>query len=331
MDKLIEQNGAKFMKAMSERWPKEKRSEVKSEKERLLRQQKAIRDLAVTADEYRALCRNREELAQTITQAYVQGLDTDGDEVRLDDLTDEIHALEQGLVETIDGSGLDVAGFLETFREPTSGAPPAPSVVMGGQHMLQDSVTVPASVASKDAIPARETGAPCRPEPATTPSAVNSMLVDAGGLDADDDGFSDLDEPQPQPVPKAASNLVPDSQTRPQAIHHLPDDVEFGELNDDEEMLAFAQDYEARQTHAPVSQDFGEAYSESETFTNGGVVVGSRATLRKALPSVAPGSIPAELMNHPWSPEVRRMLKDRFGMEEFRHNQLEAINATLGG
>ncbi|KAI8710519.1 hypothetical protein NCS52_01569100 [Fusarium sp. LHS14.1] len=331
MDKLIEQNGAKFMKAMSERWPKEKRSEVKSEKERLLRQQKAIRDLAVTADEYRALCRNREELAQTITQAYVQGLDTDGDEVRLDDLTDEIHAVEQGLVETIDGSGLDVAGFLETFRKPTSGTPPAPSVVMGGQHMLQNCVTVSASVASKDAIPARETGAPCRPEPATTPSAVNSMLVDAGGLDADDDGFSDLDEPQPQPAPRAASNLVPASQTRPQAIHHLPDDVEFGEFNDDEEMLAFAQDYEARQTHAPVSQDFGEAYSESETFTNGGVVAESRATLRKPLPSMTPGSIPADLMKHPWSPEVRRMLKDRFGMEEFRHNQLEAINATLGG
>ncbi|KAM6514137.1 ATP-dependent DNA helicase sgs1 [Fusarium falciforme] len=32
MDKLIEQNGAKFMKAMRERWPKEKRSEVKSER-----------------------------------------------------------------------------------------------------------------------------------------------------------------------------------------------------------------------------------------------------------------------------------------------------------
>ncbi|KAM6514270.1 ATP-dependent DNA helicase sgs1 [Fusarium falciforme] len=97
MDKLIEQNGAKFMKAMSERWPKEKRSEVKSEKERLLRQQKAIRDLAGTADEYRALCRNREELAQTITQAYVQGLDV------------EIHCLtDQWLFRSIGGEDVDV-------------------------------------------------------------------------------------------------------------------------------------------------------------------------------------------------------------------------------
>lgn len=32
-----------------------------------------------------------------------------------------------------------------------------------------------------------------------------------------------------------------------------------------------------------------------------------------------------------WSQDVRRALKDRFRMSGFRHNQLEAINATLAG
>ncbi|EEU33472.1 uncharacterized protein NECHADRAFT_89447 [Fusarium vanettenii 77-13-4] len=136
--------------------------------------------------------------------------------------------------------GLNQIDFLKTFRELTSGTPPTPSVVIGGRHILQNSITVSASMASKDTIPARETGALCRLEPATMPSAVNSMLMDAGGLDANDNGFFDLDEPQPQPVPKASSNLVPDSQMRPQAIYHLPDDIKFGEFNDDEEILAFA-------------------------------------------------------------------------------------------
>ncbi|KAK6823577.1 ATP-dependent DNA helicase hus2/rqh1 [Apiospora arundinis] len=36
-------------------------------------------------------------------------------------------------------------------------------------------------------------------------------------------------------------------------------------------------------------------------------------------------------MEFPWSPEVERALKDRFHMSGFRHNQLEAINATLAG
>lgn len=42
-------------------------------------------------------------------------------------------------------------------------------------------------------------------------------------------------------------------------------------------------------------------------------------------------SIPPALMKHPWSKDVRRALKDRFRMSGFRHNQLEAINATLAG
>lgn len=115
MDKLIQQNDKNFIRAINKRWPKEKRSEVKSEKERLLRQQTAIKELAAPVDEYRALCGKREELAQVIAQAYAQGLDTDEDEVRLDDLTDELHEMEQALLKTIDGTGLNVAGFLGTF------------------------------------------------------------------------------------------------------------------------------------------------------------------------------------------------------------------------
>ncbi|EXL64697.1 bloom syndrome protein [Fusarium oxysporum f. sp. conglutinans race 2 54008] len=114
------------------------------------------------------------------------------------------------------------------------------------------------------------------------------MPVDAE-FDVDDDGFSNLDELQLQPVLKAVRNLAPVSRSPPQATHRHPGD-EFSDSRDDEEMLAFAQDNET-----------------------------------------PPESIPGELMKHPWSPEVQRMLKDRFKMTGFRHNQLEAINATLGG
>ncbi|KAL2757477.1 hypothetical protein ACRALDRAFT_1039765, partial [Sodiomyces alcalophilus JCM 7366] len=48
-------------------------------------------------------------------------------------------------------------------------------------------------------------------------------------------------------------------------------------------------------------------------------------------PSTVKPLIPPELMKHPWSPDVRRALKDRFRMHGFRTNQLEAINATLAG
>ncbi|KAL5592563.1 hypothetical protein FOBRF1_013589 [Fusarium oxysporum] len=340
MEKLIQQNDKNFERAINERWPKEKRSEVKSEKERLLRQQKAFKQLTAPTDEYRALCRKREELTQVITQAYAEGLDTDEDEVRLDDLTDEIQAVEQAILKTIDGTGLDVAGFLGTFQKPTHGRPPASVIVKGTRPMFQKSVNMSmmsnvatlasemgTRVGNETQVPnasqnlqhlatsrieasqrtsaisqknnavgaplfpkdtAKPSNAPYQSRPATRPSMVDPMPVDAE-FGVGDGGFSDLDELQLQPVLKAARNLVPGSRSPPQATHHCPGD-EFSDFSDDEEMLAFAQDYET-----------------------------------------SPESIPAELTRHSWSSEVQRMLKDRFRMKGFRHNQLEAINATLGG
>lgn len=378
MDKLIQRNDKNFIRAINERLPKEKRSEVKSEKERLLRQQKAFKQLAVPTDEYRALCRKREELTQVITQAYAQGLDTDEDEVRLDDLTDEIQAVEQALLKTIDGTGLDVAGFLGTFQKPTHGRPPASVIVKGTQRMFQKSANMSmmsnvatlasemgTRVAHETQLPkasqnrqypatsrieasqrtsvisqennavgapifpkdtAKPSNAPYQSRPATRPSMVDPMPVDAE-FDVGDDGFSDLDELQLQPVLKAARNLVPGSRSPPQATHRRPGD-EFSDFSDDE-MLAFAQDYETCQSHVPISQDFREVFSK--TTRSARAVAKPRTSSKELLPSVAPESIPAELMKHPWSPEVQRMLKDRFRMKGFRHNQLEAINATLGG
>ncbi|KAI7759441.1 hypothetical protein LZL87_014130 [Fusarium oxysporum] len=88
-------------------------------------------------------------------------------------------------------------------------------------------------------------------------------------------------------------------------------------------------DYETRQSHVFISQDFREVFSE--TTGNPGAVAKPRSSSKELSPSVVPESIPAELTKHTWSPEVQKMLKDRFRMKGFRHNQLEAINAILGG
>ncbi|KAL5603595.1 hypothetical protein FOVSG1_006345 [Fusarium oxysporum f. sp. vasinfectum] len=379
MDKLIQQNNKNFIRAINERLPKEKRSEVKSEKERLLRQQKALKQLTAPTDEYRALCRKREELTQIITQAYAQGLDTDEDEVRLDDLIDDIQAVEHVLLKTIDGTGLDVAGFLGTVQKPTHGRPPASVIVKGTRPMVQKSVNMSmmsnvatlasemgTRVAHETQLPnasqnlqypaasrieasqrmgassqennavgaplfpkdtAKPSNAPHQSRSATRPSMVDLMPLDAE-FDVGDDVFSDLDELRLQPVLKAAKHLVPGSRSPPQATHRLPID-EFSDFSDDEDILAFSQDYETSQSHVPVSQDFREVFSE--TTGNAGAVAKPRTSSTELLTSVAPESIPAELTRHSWSSEVQRMLKDRFRMKGFRHNQLEAINATLGG
>ncbi|KAF4955377.1 hypothetical protein FSARC_11863 [Fusarium sarcochroum] len=378
VDGLIQQNGKKFIQAINERWSKPQRAEVKAEKERLKRQQTALLELASPVEEHRILNEKRENLLEQVGQAYAGGLDTDEDEVRLDDLADEVQDVEKGLLKTIRDARLDIAGFLATVQKPIPVSAPAPVVVLGTQPVFQSSVNM--SMPSRDAIPASETGtqvvhqtqlprtsarnppasrieasqgmsvlsqedddlsAPPFPRdftrvprfshssrPTMNPMAIDPILAEAE-CDGGGDELTDPDDFQLQPWTRPSNNLPYSSSRRtPQATHHRAGD-EFSDFSDDEEMLAFAQDYETRQSLAPDSQDLRRIFSE--TSGNALHVAKSRVSSKKPLPSATPDAIPAHLMRHPWSPEVQRMLKDRFRLKAFRCNQLEAINATLSG
>ncbi|KAH7181170.1 hypothetical protein DER46DRAFT_34986 [Fusarium sp. MPI-SDFR-AT-0072] len=379
LDRLIQENGKKFSQAINERWSKPQRAEVKAEKERLKRQRSAIAELAGPVEEYRILGEKRERLAQQIAQAYEESLDTDEDEVRLDDLTDEIQEVEDGLLKSIRDARLDVGEFLATTKTSHLGPAPAPVVVLGTQPVFQNNVNM--SMASRDAIPASETGTQVVHQtqlPKTNAWNPQASRIEASQglsvLSQEDDDPSALFPRDPtrasgapyqqgrilksrpaSPIPVDAEfdvrdeepsdpediqsrtqarppNIFPhlssSSRRTPQATHHRAGD-EFSDFSDDEEMLAFAQDYETRQSLAPESQDQRKIFSE--TSGNAPAAAKLRAISKKSLPLMASETIPAQLMKYPWSSEVQRMLKDRFRMKGFRCNQLEAINATLGG
>ncbi|KAF5616611.1 hypothetical protein F52700_12905 [Fusarium sp. NRRL 52700] len=379
LDRLIQENGKKFSQAINERWSKPQRAEVKAEKERLKRQRSAIAELAGPVEEYRILGEKRESLAQQIAQAYEESLDTDEDEVRLDDLTDEIQEVEDGLLKSIRDARLDVGVFLATTKTLHPGPAPAPVVVLGTQPVFQNNVNM--SMASRDAIPASETGTQVVHQtqlpktniwnpPASRieasqglsvlsqedddpsalfprdPTRASGVPYQQGGIlksrpastipvdaefDVSDEEPSDSEDIQSRDHARPSNiftHLSSSSRRTAQATHHRAGD-EFSDFSDDEEMLAFAQDYEIRQSLAPESQDQRKIFSE--TSGNASTAAKSRAVSKKSLPLMASEAIPAQLMKYPWSSEVQRMLKDRFRMKGFRCNQLEAINATLGG
>jgi bloom syndrome protein len=141
------------------------------------------------------------------------------------------------------------------------------------------------------------------------------------GFDADEDIFDDLLQGEAEVHNDAK---VPED---------VPDDVEddYGDDEDYEEMLEVTQEIEKRHSlpesftgrpgRATILQSFDNAPESSKR---------NRSTVRKNMYShVDPEH--AGMLRHPWSEDVKKALKDRFKLTGFRLNQLDAINATLGG
>ncbi|KAI5466052.1 hypothetical protein BGZ63DRAFT_121332 [Mariannaea sp. PMI_226] len=381
INELIQRNDKNFMRAINERWPKDKRSQIKLEKERLLRQRNAIKDLQGPVDSYAKLCGKREELVQQIAKAYSEGIDTDEDESRLDELTDEIQEMEQTLSKAFDDAGIDEETLLHNSKASSLHcSTPEQVVVMNTQ--IPGSSMVNMSSASRERMPMESaadvvhqtqfTQGSQRRQWNTAAQAIElpdtSLIVqdendlsvvpfprssqgqpspprrfqqrkpfpiaqvpEEAEFDVPSEAFSDIDEyalePVSRNVPKTAS--VPPRRP-PQSNYQHHTRGEFSDFSDDEDMIAFAQDFETRQSTGLSSQSSRKVFTEMSG--NSVAATKSRASSRKQdTPALPELRIPPELMRHPWSPEVQRMLKDRFRMKGFRHNQLEAINATLGG
>ena len=105
-------------------------------------------------------------------------------------------------------------------------------------------------------------------------------------------------------------------------------DSDYG---DDVDMLEVAATFELNQSSSESTAPKRTRPALSTTSGNTSSTSQTKTIDKKAVSSSARARIPPELMKFPWSPEVKRALKDRFRMSGFRHNQLEAINATLAG
>ncbi|KAK5990710.1 Helicase TPS1 [Cladobotryum mycophilum] len=384
LDYQIQQNDRSFMRAMNERLPKEKRNEIKAEKERLIQQQKVLKDLSGPIESYKSLLDKRETLAQRIAQSYANGVDTDEDETRLDELTDLVQEKEQELLKALSVAGLDEASLLSAPQPSASSLRNEGVVVFGTQSghgglvdMSRSSRESPSAMLSgtqvvhqtqlpnapqshlwnepipkqrmpprsgllsqedqnsssapfpRDSLPPFKSAGKGQSFTARAPQHSTTM---ARHLDMEDDLFSDIDDVEMQLLPKSHKkpSQMEKRRSPPRNYSHRggPD---FSDFSDDAEMLAFAQDYEVRQSLGGPSLDSRRVFSE--TSGNAPPAPKSKpATVKKHIPAAQSQTIiPVELMRHSWSGDVQKTLKDRFRMRGFRHNQLEAINATLAG
>lgn len=147
-----------------------------------------------------------------------------------------------------------------------------------------------------------------------------------------DSGGSSL----PSPAAAVFPRLMPTKPTRtPSKNTQVFGSDQFDDYSDEEEMLAAANSFEQQQQQRQSKSATSAYPARTELSESSGNAAAPAPRKRAAAQLVRPqqpkASINPELMKFPWSSDVRRVLKDRFRMTEFRRNQLEAINATLAG
>ncbi len=114
----------------------------------------------------------------------------------------------------------------------------------------------------------------------------------------------------------------------------IVDDDDFGEDDDDAEMLEVADDIENQGVRERSFRPERSRAVFGETSGNqrdSSTTMGRQSGHKLAGKPPALPTLDASLMQHPWSRDVKAVLKDRFHLKGFRKNQLEAINATLSG
>ncbi|KAF3803441.1 ATP-dependent DNA helicase hus2/rqh1 [Colletotrichum gloeosporioides] len=309
---------------------REDRNKHKAEKELLMTQQSCLKKAYELLKSHAKLQGEKEVLVQQIATAYGDGGDTEQDEIRLDEVSDKVRALEQSIERHLPSVGIDGESFIDDYRrskaivmstQPSHRTPARASrsaqaaeendnqVIHQTQFPGSSRITDPRD-RSPPPFPRSKPPVPKSTKKSAPPIAKASRRDDFEDnyLDdiEDDFGAFDPEPPISRPLPSRRS---PVKASRPRAMDMSSD---YGD-DADADMLALAQDFESR--HSSSAETASKRRSIL-TATSGNLAQPpkSHEPLKKREVSKAKLSIPPELMKHPWSPDVRRALKDRFRM-----------------
>jgi bloom syndrome protein len=369
LDNLLAENSIISMNYMDdgERPP----AAVQEQRESLLLKLKSYDNLKKFGQSYRTLVGDRKMLHQEISALLEDDEDTTSAEERMTNLSSDIKSIEVEILQALHLSGAVNDGYGTIQDTDIKQAPPtaskatefAPSGQSSGQVILQTQFpTIPPRASSSSIKNARECLRQSSPRNRILPRSLDfddpgspspirqsacpvshheqnlksnqtsyqsripppNFLQSASPMNY---GYDDEDD-------EALNNLLEDEQ---QLSEHMMNHAtttaasedDFGEF-DDEDLLEVTQHVETRQDRAKSSSRQYETPRNASTSSRM-PDNHSRAEANKSTMYTTMDPAHASMMKHPWSADVKKALRDRFGLRGFRQNQLEAINATLGG
>ncbi|SPO00967.1 related to QDE3 protein (involved in gene silencing) [Cephalotrichum gorgonifer] len=317
----LDQNRKAFEGALRESWPREKRDEIRKEKERLSGEQQVLKGLLDQTEAHSRLKKDVETLLQHISEAYMDGRSTDEDEDKLDRIQDEMKSKKQDFVEALSQAASHHPRLIAQVKAiPPQASNRIPQTQPPtSQSRQKQPIHDPFSsqVIHQTQLP-EEPPRPAPYIPRDEPPPINPD--DLEGM------FSDLDSSPVQRKPPV--NQAKAQQKRLEFSRNDEHDY-FSDDEFDPEILALADNFSG-----PGPSTSSDSYSRTpltETSGNTKQLTRPKVPTKRVASTASKNPFPPEQMQFPWSPEVKQMLKDRFRMEHFRHNQLEAINATLSG
>ena len=319
----LDQNVKAFQKALAEGRPREERERFREERNRLSSQQQLLNGLVDRTRAYDQLKKDVDALTGQIAQAYMASLPTDEDEDKLDLIQAELKGRKQAFAEALTEAASQHPQLIEqlkTIPPPPTYRIPQTQLSLSCSGQKPQTSNMPEDFSSQVI---HQTQFPEEPRPERYVPRDEPPPIDPDDLEG---MFSDLDESPVQRRPPPAKHTNPQSK-RPESSRKVEHDYFSDDIDPD--MLALADSFTAAEPSIPTNNSRRSPLVE----TSGNAKPPSRRKgPEKRIASTATrNSFPPEQMKFPWSPEVKQMLKDRFRMEHFRHNQLEAINATLSG
>lgn len=378
VNEKLAKNSADFARSLREKWPPERKLQVKKEKEPLLKEKKALSDLKASHEAYKVLLAQKEDLVTQIGMAYDADEDTTETEARVEELDMEIEQKERGLKQALVAAGVTNPAIFNDLPDP----PPEEPEPSDPTDKATSARVTPSSSRDTTLIPECLSQVVKQTQPVAAASGQQPRFASLGGPS------EVVKPPVPQfrhEAPRSSRNLGSSSVSKPP--YAAQDDLDMEDFLDDDDDL-WAQPYHSdARAHAPSSvkgtaalkskspanfkarrqenhSDYGDGDDDlaamvamaeeaedleqrqssiesrsnvrarsvlSETTGNTGSTARVKATSKKLGKQVPKPKIPQELLKFPWSSDLLRAFKDRFRLEGFRHNQLEAINATLDG